>query len=80
MEVVQSLIDFPLLKLSDNFHILLADGIILEVIELGGIIRKIKQIDLPLMILVEPIDILLNIEVMTAYMLTITLLILPFFR
>lgn len=66
MEVVQSLIDFPLLKLSDNFHILFADRIVLEVIELGGIIRKIKQIDLPLMILVEPIDILLNIEVMTA--------------
>lgn len=63
---MQSLIDLPLLKLPDNFHILLADRILLEVIELGGIIRKIKQIDLPLMILVEPIDIFLNIEVMTA--------------
>lgn len=66
MEIVQFLINLSLLELPDNLHILLADRVFLEVIELGGIIRKIKQIDLPLMVLVEPIDILLNIEVMTA--------------
>lgn len=67
MKLVQSLIDLPLLELSDHLHILLTDRILLEVIELGRVIREIKQVDPPLMFLVEPINVILDIEVMTAY-------------
>lgn len=63
---MQSLVDLPLLELPHNLHIFLADLVIFEVVELGGIVREVQQVDLSLVFLVELVDVLLDIEVIAA--------------
>lgn len=66
LQVVELLVDFPLLELADDFHVLLADGVVLEVVELGGVVGEVEQVDLALVLLVELVDVGLHIEVMAA--------------
>lgn len=66
-KIMQSLIDLPLLELAYDLHILLGDRIILEVIEVGGIVGEIKQIDPALVLFVELVYILLQVEIQTAF-------------
>lgn len=64
VEIMQFLIYFTFLELSDDLHIFLTDGIIFEIIEFGCIVGEIKKIDASFMIIIEFSDIFLDIEVM----------------
>jgi hypothetical protein len=58
---VQSLIDFPLLELPNDLHVLLADGVLLEVVELGGVVGEIEEVDFALVLIIELFDILFHV-------------------
>lgn len=58
LEFVQSLVDFSFLKLADDFHVLLTDRVFFELIEFGGVVRKIKQIYFAFVLVVELPDVL----------------------
>lgn len=60
---MQSLINFSFLEFPNDFHIFFADGLIFEIIEFGGILTKIKQIDFSFMLLIKLFDIIFDIEV-----------------
>lgn len=60
---MQSLVDLSLLELADDLHILPAYGALLEIVELGGIVGEVQQVDLSLVFAIELIDIGLHIEV-----------------
>lgn len=67
IESVQSLINFAFLELANHLHIFFAYGILLEIVELGGVVGEVKQIDLALMFGIELIDICLHIEVIAEW-------------
>ncbi len=58
---MQSLIDFPLLELPNDLHVLLADGVLLEVVELGGVVGEIEEVDFALVLIIELFDILFHV-------------------
>jgi hypothetical protein len=58
---VQSLIDFPLLELPNDLHVLLADGVLLEVVELGGVVGEIEEVYFALVLIIELFDILFHV-------------------
>ncbi len=58
---MQSLIDFPLLELPNDLHVLLADGVLLEVVELGGVVGEIEEVDFALVFIIELFDILFHV-------------------
>jgi len=60
---MQSLVNFPLLELLYDFHILFADGIVLEIIEFGRIVAEIQQIDFSLVFSIELLYELPDIEI-----------------
>lgn len=60
---MDSLIDFSFLEFSNDFHIFFGDRIFFEIFELGGIVRKIQQINFALMFLIKLLDKSLDIQV-----------------
>lgn len=58
---MQSLIDFPLLELPNDLHVLLADGVLLEVVELGGVVGEIEEVYFALVLIIELFDILFHV-------------------
>ena len=58
---MKSLIYFSLLEFTDDFHIFFADGIVLEVIELSGVLAEVKHVDSTLVILIEIFNVFLDI-------------------
>lgn len=66
-QLMQALVDFPLLELPDHFHILLAYRIILEVVEFGSVVGEVKEIDASLVLLIEFLNILFDILIEPAY-------------
>jgi hypothetical protein len=67
LQLVHSLVDLSFLELPDDLHVLLADGVVLEVVELGRVVGEIQQVDLPFVFGVELLDVLLHVEVVAAY-------------
>lgn len=65
-QIVQTLVDFTFLELADDLHVLLGDGVVLEVVELGGVLREVQQVDASLMLNVELLDEVLHVEVAAA--------------
>lgn len=63
LEFMQSLVNFPLLELSNDLHVFLADGAIFEVVEFCGVVAKVQQIDSSFVLLVELFYVILDIEI-----------------
>ena len=62
-QTVQALVDLALLELAYDLHVLFADGVVLEVVELGGVVGEVEQVDTALVLLVELAYVLLQVEV-----------------
>lgn len=63
---MQSLIDFPLLKLPNDLHVLLANGVLLEIVELGGVVGEIEEVDFALVFIIELFDVLSHVQIVSA--------------
>ena len=59
------MVDLPFLELVYCLHVLLTDGVVLEVAELCSVVREIKQIYFPLMLLVEFFNVVLYVKVVS---------------
>ena len=55
------LVDLPLLELTDDFHILFADRVMLEIVELSGVLAEIEHVDSTLVILIKVLDVFLDV-------------------
>jgi len=60
---MQLLINLPLLELSDDLHIFLADGVLLEIVEFGGVVGEVKQVDSALVLFVKLFYVVFEIEI-----------------
>lgn len=66
-QLVQPLVDLPLLEFPDDLHVLLADGIFLEIVEFGSIVREVEEVDSSLVLLIEFLYVLFHVLVEPAY-------------
>ena len=63
---MKTLVDFAFLELTDDLHVLLGDGVVLEVVELGGVLGEVEQVYASLVLDVELLDEVLHVEVAAA--------------